>query len=330
MTYNDCFDNIISIKDPCATYTVQNPAPASLSGFDLFDLPGISLKKANMIADEDYQSGLNLLKDKRRLAILSIHSELLSVMNANGMIAKSATSIFNTAGEFRGTSATGTGLAGIRITNKVVSCSLKKMRIENVYVAGYVNVDTETTLTIVDGPTTYNYPITIKPNKTTRVKVAIQAQTNIIYAYVSSTELPYRYSINPNCGCGSKDNSCAAVVGINNGVIEDRNESYGVWADVVCECDYSFLLCALASNSIMGEIVLYKTGVNILDEALKTDRLNYLTIYGKEDCAATKTEWENIYREKWNLLVASLKNTITNIDRCGCVDCGGIAIKTNI
>lgn len=330
MNYNECFDNIISIKDPCATYTEQDPAPSSTSGYDLFDLPGISLKKANMIADEDYQNGLNLLKDKRRLAILSVQSELLAVMNANGMVAKTATEVFSTAGEFRNTLTTGTGLAGIRITNKVTNCALKKMNIQNVYVAPVTNVDVEVDLLIIDGGITYTYPIIVKPNKTTRVNVNIQAKTSSVYIYLSSAFVPNRYSINPNCGCGSGANSCAAVVGINNGTVEDRNESYGVWADVVCECDYSNLLCALSANGLMGEIVLYKTGVNVMDEALKTDRLNYFTIYGKEDAQATKTEWENIYREKWNLLVASLRQSIVNIDRCGCVDCSGVSIRSNI
>jgi len=329
MTYQDCFDNIISIKDPCATYTVESPAPPSLSGYDLFDLPGVSFKKANMIADEDYLSGINLLKDKRRLAILSIHSELMSVMNANGMIAKGTTDMFNTAGEFRNTTVTATGNSGIRITNKVVNCYLKKLKIENIYVAATVVVDTNTNLIVVDGGTTYTYPITLKPGKTTRLKVSIQAKSSLISIYINGALIPTRTSINPNCGCGSSNNGCASVVGLGNG-IEDRNEAYGIWADVLCECDYSFLLCALASNGLMGEIVMYKTGVNIMDECLKTDRLNYFTIYGKEDAKATKDEWENVYREKWNLLIASMKNVLYNLDRCGCVDCTGVAIKANI
>lgn len=329
MTYQDCFDNIISIKDPCATYTAENPAPTSLSGYDLFDLPGVSYKKANLIADENYQGGISLLSDKRRLAILSIHSELMATMNANGMVAKLATDVFNTAGEFRTTTATAVGNAGIRITNKVVNCILKKLRLENIYVAAAVGANTNTNLVVVDGATTYTYPITLKPGKTTKLNVGIQAKSSLVSVYINDNNVLTRSSINPNCGCGANNNGCASVVGLSNGV-EDRNEAYGIWAECLCECDYSLVLCSLASNGLMGEIVLYKTGVNIMDECLKTDRLNYFTIYGKEEAKATKDEWENIYREKWNLLVSSLKNTLYKIDRCGCVDCTGVAIKANI
>lgn len=329
MNYTDCLDNIISIKDPCVDYSTT-ALPTSYSGYDLFDLPGISFKKANLIADEDYLTGLNLLNDKRRLAILSIHSELMAVMNANNFRVRTVTDMFNTVGELRSSYVNiGSKLAGIRITNKVYTCSIKKLKIENVYIGVRVETDTEVNLIIKDGATTYTYPITLKAGKTTRIRPGIFITQSECDIYIQNGSALYRLSINPNCGCGSNRSGCAAVTGLLD-TTTNTNESYGIWADVVCECDLSTILCALSGNSLLGEIVLYKTGVNILDEGLKTDRLNFFTIYGKEEMKETKIEWENIYREKWNLFIQSLRQSLTNVDRCGCVDCYGLRIAANV
>lgn len=72
----------------------------------------------------------------------------------------------------------------------------------------------------------------------------------------------------------------------------------------------------------MGEIALYKTGINIMDERIKTDRINYFTTYGQAEAESIKAEWTAIYQDKWKSLIESLPAILPGMDKCGCVSCG--------
>jgi hypothetical protein len=78
----------------------------------------------------------------------------------------------------------------------------------------------------------------------------------------------------------------------------------------------------LATDGLLGEVVLYKTGINIMDERIKTDRINYFITYGQPEAEKTLKEWNKEYTEKWNTLITALPTLLPRIDKCGCLECG--------
>lgn len=316
-----CLNNIFSIK-ACA-----GEPEKSLSGFDLFDLPGISINQAAQIADADYMTGINLLKDKRRLAILKLKNDLLAYLQSAGYLAATLTDTFR-GGDLAASgniTPIGAGWRGMVAYSKK-RCGIRRLFISDIYVK--VDYTGPLVIRIEEGNGLfYDYNVNVTAGVINVFGVDFSAESEEVRVLIPGT-MP-AYSVTPNCGCGQSGNDCVKVSGISNGTLSSV-ESYGVWADIQCRCDYDQLLCALGRDGLFGEVALYLTGVLIMDEAIKTDRLNYFTTYGAEQAAATKREWELEYGEKWNVLIASLYAILPKLDNCGCIDCTGISVRANV
>lgn len=322
-----CLQNIISIKDPCDPLNT----PQSLSGFDLFDLPGLTYKSASQVADSDYVSGLNMLRDKRRLAILKIKNEIFTWLQYGNYIPNSNTDIYRT-GELRRMrdskvipASTGNGKRGAVVYGTNPPSALKKVRITDVYIKSDYTGNTK--LYVEDGATTYEYLIALNAGKINAISLNFSADTDEV-RLVLADNIPV-YSVDPNCSCGDKKSSYAKTAGIDSGATNTQ-ESFGIWADVSYSCDLDYLLCQLSRNTIFGEMMLYLTGALVMDERLKTDRLNYFTIYGQEEAEKIKDEWMLEYGSKWNTLIQSLPNLLPKMDHSGCIQCKGVRIASNI
>lgn len=318
-----CLDTIISIKDPCGS----NEPETSLSGFDLFDLPGISYTQAASIADDPAISGYALLKDKRRLALLKIKTDLFTFLQGNKYIPNIAFDVWRT-GELKTAAILSTG-DGTRWRGSVIyarrrDCLLRKIFIPCIYVKS--SYDGNATLRIDDGGLFYDYTVALQAGKIIKYTVNFTAESNEVKLLMPDN-IPV-YKVHPKCSCGDDKSECVTTLGISNN-ITSKDEGYGIWADIQCSCDYDFLLCNLATQGLMGEIVLYLTGALVMDEATKTDRLNYYTVYSGEEAANTKAEWMNEYISKWNTLIQALPNLLPRVDRCGCIQCGGSQFSYN-
>jgi hypothetical protein len=313
----NCLDNIISIPDGCSE------PETSLSGFAITDLPGVSIKQSAAIADEKFVTGIDLLKDARRRAILQIRNDLVAFLQGNGYVPQLVQRIWSTLDRRDGTLKPATNLGdhrGIVVKAQKKNCLLRKIHIPYVYVKA--DHTGSLVLRIEDGENSYPFAFESVAGSISKVAVNFTAETDEVYLLLPDTLDVY--SVVPNCQCGGSTtpkSDCAKVVGYYNG-IETKSEGFGVWADVQCKCDYAYLLCQLATEGMMGEIVLYKTGINIMDERLKTDRLNHFTIYGREEAESIKAEWTRIYNEKWNTLITSLPALLPRMDKCGCIECG--------
>jgi len=319
-----CLDNIISIPTGCGDEV------ASLSGFAVTDLPGITIKQTADIASEKFVSGINLIRDARRRAILQIKNDLITFLQGRGYVPNTVQSVWSTLDKRDGSIKLATSLGdfrGIVIKAQQKNCGIKKLHIPYVYVkADYTGT---LVLRIEDGEHSYPFSFDSVTGSISKVAVNFTAETNEVHILLP--DVIDVYSVLPNCQCGGSTtpkSNCAKVVGYYNG-IETKGEGFGIWADVQCKCNYELLLCQLATDGLMGEILLYKTGINIMDERISTDRLNYFTTYGKEDAEKTLAQWTNDYTEKWNTLIVSLPALLPNMDKCGCIECGS-SRKANI
>lgn len=308
-----CLEHIISIPG-CGN-------EESLSGYSITDLTGISIKQSANVATEKHVSGLNLLRDVRRRAYMAVRNDVITFLKGNGYIANSTTSAWSTM-ELRDGSieaATSAGdYRGIVIKKTQRGSVLHKMHIPYVMVKA---AHTGTLLLRVeDGENAITYPFESVSGSISKVKINYTAESDVVYLLLPDTIDVY--SVKPNCSCGGSSTPKSkyfTTKGYYNG-IETKQEGFGIWTDVVGKCEYDYLLCYLATDGLLGEIVMYKAGVFIMDEQIKSDRFNYYTVYDKEQAAQTGQEWENHYRERFNTLVQSLPKILPNIDPL-CIDC---------
>lgn len=315
-----CLDNIISIPD-CGEQI-------SLSGFSITDLSGLSIKRTAKVADERYMSGINLMADKRRLAILKIRNDVIAFVAGNGYQANTVKGVWQSRTKKIG-GLIGAGEAGqyrgMVIYSRRSDCLLQKVYIPTVYVK--TNVTGTLVLRVIDGNVIYAFPYDSIAGTTMAVDIDFTAEFREVKIMLpSDTQV---YSLEPNCQCNNLPKSdCVESFGIDNNVM-DKTEAYGIYADIQCKCDYTYLLCALAKQGLLGEAVLYLTGALIAEEAVSSDRLNFETLYGAEQWAVKAKEWEAVYIEKWNTLVQSLPKLLPTIDKCGCIECK-TQVKANV
>jgi len=321
-----CLQNIISLREIC------DETEESLSGFDLFDLPGMSIRQAADIADEGYISGKALLKDKRRIATLKIKNDLIKYLQGNDFIPHLITNVFRSGALRRGGEAyivqplNNEGWRGTTLYPVRSECKLRKLLVTTVYLK--TDFTGPAVLRITDDNDVYDYDVELHEGAIDAIEVNFVSEGTRTLEILLPDSIGV-YSVKPDCGCGGTANDCARIMG-SMGSTTTTNEGFGVWADVQCFCDYDQLLCALGRQGLMGEILMYATGVEVMDERLKTDRLNYFTIYGRDEAKETKSEWSFKYNEAWNSLIGALPKLLPHIDRCGCIDCGGMSIRTNI
>lgn len=317
-----CLDKIISIPDSC------DSSEESLSGFSVLDLPGITIKQSASIASEKFISGMNLLKDCRRRALMQIRNDLIVFLQGNGYVPSLLQSVWSTLDKRDGSIKLATSLGdfrGIVVKKQQKNCLIQKLHIPYVYVkADHTGA---LVLRIEDGENSYPYTFDSVSGSISKVAVNFTAEGDEVHLLLP--DVVDVYSVLPNCQCGSSStqtkSTCATVKGYYNG-IETKGEGFGIWADVQCKCNYEYLLCQLATDGLMGEIVLYKTGINIMEERIRTDRLNYFTTYGLPEAESTKSEWTREYIEKWNTLIQALPKVLPRLDKCGCIECGSYMI----
>lgn len=314
----ECLDNIISIPE-CGEQE-------SLSGRSITDLPGIGITQAANIASEKFMTGLNLLRDARRRAILDIQTDLIGFLQGNGFVPKIFQKTWSTLYKLTGGTVEGTDIGdyrGIVLKTQVKNCLLKKLYIPYVHI--YPAYTGTVVLRIEDGENAYPYTVQLVAGEPIKVRVNFTAVTDEVYILLP--DYVGVYSVTPNCQCSSTHakSDCAKVIGYYNG-IETKSEGFGIWADVQCKCDYGYILCQLATDGMLGEIVMYKTGVNIMDERLKTDRLNYFTTYGREEAVGIKAEWQQEYVARFNRMLDAMGSYLPRIDKCGCIECGSYRI----
>ena len=321
--------NIISIRD----ITTEENVP-SLSGLDLMDAPEISILNLAHIANEEYVTGLNLAKKKITQATTLVRNDLMSALAANNVMPRLDAKLHST-GEFK-TQVTFPAEAKERgltlYKNNRIKGKLRKLKIQNVKV--YPLADAEgATLKIYDdyaGGTVSTYQVDMAADKVNTYKVDYEVKGSFARVLLDGTDVPVA-SAYLTCftGCnGTLPNDCGYTKGWYADTEISGKEGFGINLEFSCECDYEQLLVDMAKTYV-GEIVWLKTRVLLLEEHLRTNRLNNWVIYGREETQQYLTDVENQYREKWRLFTQSLPGLLQAY-KDDCVQCNGIRWVTNV
>src|SRR5690606_8222476 len=79
--------NEMSCIDSLVTTGICPDEPSPTSGFTIIQAPGISMINMAKIATETYTSGLQLLKEKKKLAIAQMTNDFIREINSMNVIA---------------------------------------------------------------------------------------------------------------------------------------------------------------------------------------------------------------------------------------------------
>lgn len=324
-----CLDNIISVRDAC-----NEDSAESLSGLDLFDAPEISISNIAKIANETYVTGLALARAKVSLAAKQVKTDLMQAM-AKANVLPNILDTKITTGPFKpdtiiAAEAVERGVTLFR--NEDIRGKLRKTIIHNVYIYAAANANNVPLLVYDDyaGGTLTTYEVDLIGGQavTANIEYTILGTYARVVMNGENIVVSSAY-LNTCAGCaGKKPNDCAYTKSSYNGVDRNGKEGYGIELEFSCKCDYDEFLCALASN-YLGNIVWLKARILLMEECLRTNRLNNWTIYGTEDLAKYKADVEGEYNDAWKTFQESLPNILKQF-KDSCLDCRGVRWVSNI
>lgn len=322
-------ENIISVRDECA-----GEQPKSLSGLDLMDAPEISAKNLANIANEEYVTGLNLAKKKVEQAITLVRNDLMSVMAANKVM-PNLSAKKHTTGEFKTTISYPAEPKERGLTlykNRKIKGRLRQLVIHRVQVYPLADVQ-GAVLKVYDdhlGGVVSTYNIDLVANEVNSFNIEYEVKGSFARVLLDGTDLPVAGAyLTCFTGCnGAMPNDC----GYTKGWYDEREigskEGFGINLEFSCVCDYDELLADLAQTYI-GEIVWLKSRVLLMEEHLRTNRLNNWVVYGREETKEFLVDLENQYREKWKTFTSAMPGILKQFSD-DCLVCNGIRWVTNV
>jgi hypothetical protein len=328
-------NNIISVRDVCCDVPIAiGSNTQSLSGLDLMDAPEISALNLANIANEEYVTGLNLARKKAEQASIFVRNDLMSVLAANNVIPDLSDKKYNT-GTFKPavTFPAEAKERGLTIyKNKRIKGNLRKLKIHTVSVYPLADA-TAVSLKIYDdfgGGTISVYNIDLVANQVNTFNIEYELKGSFARILLDGTNVPVASSyLTCFTGCnGSMPNDCGYTKGWYDDKEISSKEGFGINAEFSCACDYEQLLCDLA-KSYIGELVWLKARVLLMEEHLRTNRLNNWVVYGREDTEKFLVDTENKYRDKWSAFVNAMPGILRQF-RDECLVCNGIRWVVNI
>lgn len=322
-------ENIISVRDARC-----NDQPISLSGLDLMDAPEISILNLANIANEEYVTGIELAKAKVQQATILVRNDMMSALAANHIIPNLTNKRYTT-GEFKPSITFPAEVQERGLTlykNSRIKGQLRKLKIHAVKV--YPLADKEqAVLKIYDdysGGTVSTYHIDLKANEVNTFNIAYEVKGTFARVLLDGTGVPVG-SAYLTCftGCnGTMPNDCGYTKGWYGDKEISGKEGFGIGLEFSCECDYEQLLADL-SKTYIGEIVWLKARVLLMEEHLRTNRLNNWVLYGREETQQYLTDVENQYREKWKIFMNAMPSLLKAF-KDDCLVCNGAKWVVNL
>ncbi len=287
---------IIGIKD-------FNNCDAPESGLFINDIPGITLKSASAIANEEHRTGCELLKGITTRAVQNVFEEFF--MQATSRFQLHAVSETRELRQFDG-SVLPPANASRGLVIKRWRSEIAQTTIEYLFVK--VQQSGTYTINIIDGDHTEPISAVLIANEENQIRVDYIARNESIRIVMDNSALNV-YSgplnrVSSGCkSCGGNWNGTGLYVAGWDGSQED-SKYYGIGVLASVRCYEENILCQLLKR--MSFLFWYKAGIMYYEELLASNRLNPITIYTKDKAQ------ENIdnLTEKYNKQFANFIPTI--------------------
>lgn len=299
----ECLKDWIGVK--CLT--------TSKSGYNINDLEGLNLRYAADIADSNYVSGLQFLKEKIDFATALVLNEISKYAEPYYRIHSLVDQL--KVGEWKNTFTVPANLdRGIRV--RAHRSRMLRIRVNSVEIRIQEANHTDT-LTIKDGIFTQTYSFTTDSTGAAYVQADYLSKTNEIFITVNDQNINVNNTdVKQGCGCQSKQSNYLIANGWNGSNIS--NTTYGLVADTVAECDQNELYCLLSSKLTFP--ILYRSGLETAKEAATTDRLNPITLLDDDKVEYLLKNFINEYEKHMKILIDSIPDLMKRVDDC-CIIC---------
>lgn len=325
--------SVMGAYDNIVTLGIAPDDAASLSGLQLIQAPGITIKTLNNTANETYIKGVTLAMQKKALALVQFQNDFIGALQTNRVLTDINepvydTCVFNSASNI-GASAAERGVSVWR--NTAYRGSLRSVIIKTIQC--YPLTSGNGTINIDDGQKVQSINVTFVANQVNTYSVTPIVLPSTSFGFKITIDAPdisfasARVICGEGCN-GSIPNPCGHAKGWD-GTGYQKYEGYGVNVQFYCHCDYTRIITDMA-NSFTGELIWLKWQYNIFDEQYKTDRFNFWCVYNREDIPKViLPDLANQYAQKWNEMMAGLFNILKTYND-DCLNCRGIRWRTNI
>lgn len=268
-----CYKNFIGLTKKCNL-------DAPTSGLYIDMLEGISMKSVANIAMGDAITAQALIDEKTQLVFEKLKSGSYPFLFEN-VIDHSVESIISKGFE-DGVIPASTNERGVRIETK--RGSLTKLVVERIYLLSETDVQ-GLEVVIRDGTqATKTIEIDLEAAKEKVVELNYTtSSTKVDITYENNGLVPFTGDISPwnryyykgcnSCGCNGMK-----IVSLDGGV--EGSSWIGLRADTSLQCDREKMVCLVAN--IAKVAILYLVGSEVMKEHYSSDRVNFLSINGKE------------------------------------------------
>lgn len=297
-----CLDNYIGIR----TLTENCGSPTSVSGLYLEDLEGLTLSKLASIETGKVQdariffaqllnrSGRQMLEEMKILLMPYLRME--SAIEGGWL------------GEF-GEATCDESKAEIKTCHgRLARFVMEKIRVKFDFTGDVV-------LTLTDGDHTETKTVTVVAGEVKEVPWFYVGKSETIT--ITAPVTGYAGTLQGGWKMGERCNDCRYRFVCCN---TTSRMVCGITIAFTVQCDFEKMLCAALPH--LNQPLLYSLGVEVLKEWEASDRLNFLTIHGKEWAESKRMEWEQRRNEMLNASTQGIARMLQSMDD-KCVTCGG-------
>lgn len=302
-----CFENFIGLK--CISTTTPK------SGLYIDDLEGINLRFAADVADSGFTSGINLIQSKINFSTQIVLDEIAKFASPyfriNSLIDELKVGDWISPVQYLSPSPAD---KGVRITTR--ESRMLRIRVQSVQIR-IQEVAFSGNLTIEDGIFSTNYPFTTDADGFAEVFPNYLSDTAEIYIVIDNSLIsPLNTKVKSSCNCSTAKSRFLSANGWNGS--STSSTSFGLVVQAVAECSPDEIACILAQKIRFP--ILYKSGIEIVKEAMTTDRLNSVTLLDSDKCEFMLNEFEKQYQSHFETTIKSLPSLFSRMDDI-CVVC---------
>lgn len=318
----ECANGFIGIRQACASAGMDAPS----SGLFIEDLEGISVASLEGVNTGKWDDAVDLVNQKTIHAARLVTEELRSYISPTFREELVLETGFGGKFDTEGYTALDPGDYGLRAS--MVNNNLRELRLEEIFLL--FEADFSKAITITDGEIskTINSELAVIAKAGVQARIPIDfvsstGQIDVIYegsgtspANGSTSSTQFLRDCKP---CGSTGFENFTVKGHAN-LVEDDN-LYGIRGRFAIDCSMEKALCLSISRLKMP--ILYRLGIELLKEWEASDRMNWLTIHGRDWALDKRAEWEEItYPNLMKQLSSGVAHWLKRVDK-NCLKCGG-------
>jgi len=288
------------------------------SGFWINELPGFTLAAGAKTTDnEQISNATEFYTETIKYAIRSVASDLINTLNSDVNFLWNKVVKAETVGKYSGSYlAYASYERGIKVSKGEHLASFIRLNT----LEFLANTTATINVIIQDGAFMVTKTADIVAGTIAVINLDYTCDSDEVFVTVDNTAVSVNNSLLNHKSCHSCSSSSHGLSFSGwNGYSTD-SKSYGMRLQATLICDHWALLCAL--KQYLGEIVLFRTAMKVLEERLYGDRINAKTI-PKEQINEALLRYKEGYESKLSSFVKSLPKLLNSKVFKECISCRG-------